>query len=394
MNLEEGFKKISGTLEVEIEGFFTERYINLCKINNIKIWNIQTVCGGIVRFCIAIKDFKKLRKISKKTKCKVRILNKKGLYFKVFKYRKRRIAVLLIALFLAFCIASTSFIWNIEIIGNSYIPTEDIYKALSESGISIGKNKIGLKTKKVITNLRVILPDIAWVGIDIEGTNAYINIVEKTKLPDSAVNENAIGDIISDKSGIIEKIIVENGTAILKAGDYIEDGRILIEGKMYSDSLGIRDVTAKGIILLNTEYEYKSEYTYSIQEKQYTGKVKYSIGIDINNKENYINYLDKSLKYDIIKKGKCVNLFGNSISFNLYEFSIYNLVEKQITKEEILEKAKIDAQNYIESEVLPKTKNSHVKSSDVIVDYEDDERISVRVIYQISEEVGYFRERI
>ena len=39
MNLEEGIKKISGTVEVEVQGFFTERYINLCKINNINIWN-------------------------------------------------------------------------------------------------------------------------------------------------------------------------------------------------------------------------------------------------------------------------------------------------------------------------------------------------------------------
>ena len=90
MNLEEGIKKISGTVEVEVQGFFTERYINLCKINNINIWNIKTIGGGIVRFSIAIKDFKKLRKISKKTKCKVKILKKEGIYFKLFKYRKRR----------------------------------------------------------------------------------------------------------------------------------------------------------------------------------------------------------------------------------------------------------------------------------------------------------------
>ena len=74
MNLEEGIKKINGTVEVEVVGFFTERYINLCKINNIKIWNIQTIGSGIVRFNIAIKDFKQLRKITKKTKCKVKIL--------------------------------------------------------------------------------------------------------------------------------------------------------------------------------------------------------------------------------------------------------------------------------------------------------------------------------
>lgn len=302
MNLEEGIKKINGTVEVEVVGFFTERYINLCKINNIKIWNIQTIGSGIVRFNIAIKDFKQLRKITKKTKCKVKILNKRGLYFKVFKYRKRRVAIFLLGIFVLLCIISTSFIWKIEVIGNSYISTEEVIKALEDTGVYIGKSKLGLQTKKIVTNLRVLLPDAAWIGVDIEGTNIYVNIVEKTRLPDSAVNENSIGDIVSDKSGIIEKIIAENGTPILSAGEYVEEGRILIEGKIYSDLLETKDVSAKGLIVLKTEYEYKGDYNYIVQEKEYTGKTKYSIGISINNKENYINYLDKSLKYDTIQR--------------------------------------------------------------------------------------------
>lgn len=393
MNLEEGIKKINGTVEVEIQGFFTERYINLCKINNIKVWDIKTIGGGIVRFCIAIKDFKKLRPITKKTKCKVKILSKNGIYFKLFKYRKRRLAFLLLAAFIALCVISTTFIWNVEIIGNTYISSEEIYNALDESGISIGKNKIGVNTKKIITNLRVLVPDIAWAGIDIEGTNVYVNIVEKTKLPDSAINENSIGDIISDKSGIIEKIVAENGTPILSAGEYVEEGRILIEGKIYSNTLETKNVTAKGIVTLNTEYEYKKEYNFKVDEKQYNGKVKYSIGVDINNNENYINYLDKSLKYDIIKNSSSISFFGNTISFSLYKFNIYNLVEKQITKEEIIEKAKLDAQDYINNEVLPKTRNAKINGSDVIIDYEDEEKISLRVVYSITEEIGYFRER-
>jgi sporulation protein YqfD len=315
------------------------------------------------------------------------------LYFKFFKYRKRKIAIFLVLFFLICCVSANTFIWNIEITGNSYIKTEDIYNALNESGISVGKNKIGLKTKDIITNLRVIIPDIAWAGIDIEGTNAYVNIVEKTKLPESAKSEESIGDIISDKSGIIEKIVVENGTPILQAGDYVESGRILIEGKIYSDTLGIKDVTAKGIINLITEYEYKADYTYKVYDKQYTGKVKYSVGVDINNKENYINYLDKSLKYDIIKNSSDINLLGNKIAFSLYKFNIYNLVEKQITKEDIIEKAKSDSLEYINNEILPNAKNASIDSYEIIIDYEDEEKISLRVVYKIIEEVGYFRER-
>ena len=103
----------------------------------------------------------------------------------------------------------------------------------------------------------------------------------------------------------------------------MEEGRILIEGKIYSEFLETKDVTAKGTVLLKTQYEYKNEYDYNVQEKEYTGKNKYNIGIGINGKENYINYLDKSINYDIIKSSKDINLFGNNISFILYRFDIY-----------------------------------------------------------------------
>ena len=394
MELEEGIKRIKGVVEVEIQGFFTERFINLCRINNIKIWNIKNVVNGIVRFSIAIKDFKKIKPISKKTKCKVKIISKKGVYFKLFKYRKRSLAFILILLFLILSTLSTTFIWNIEVVGNMYIPTENIYSALKDSGLYVGRNKIGLKTKKVINEMRVELTDIAWMGIEIDGTHAKVKVVEKTKLPESAVNENTIGDIVSDKSGVIEKIVVENGTAILEAGDYVEEGRILIEGKIYSKFLEPKDVSAKGIVTVKRQYEYKKEYPYTVMEKEYNKKAKYSIGFTLNDKENYINYLDKSLKYDIIKNSKEISIFNNKLSLTLYRFNIYD--EKSITRsdEQIEELARNEAQDYIEKTVLPDLRSPKITNKELIIDSKDEDKICVRMVYDIVEEIGYFKERV
>lgn len=394
MELEDGIKRIKGIVEVEIQGFFTERFINLCRINNIKIWNIKNVVNGIVRFSIAIKDFKKIKPISKKTKCKVKIISKKGVYFKLFKYRKRSLAFILILLFLILSTLSTTFIWNIEVVGNMYIPTENIYSALKDSGLYVGRNKIGLKTKKVINEMRVELTDIAWMGIEIDGTHAKVKVVEKTKLPESAVNENTIGDIVSDKSGVIEKIVVENGTAILEAGDYVEEGRILIEGKIYSKFLEPKDVSAKGIVTVKRQYEYKKEYPYTVMEKEYNKKAKYSIGFTLNDKENYINYLDKSLKYDIIKNSKEISIFNNKLSLTLYRFNIYD--EKSITRsdEQIEELARNEAQDYIEKTVLPDLRSPKITNKELIIDSKDEDKICVRMVYDIVEEIGYFKERV
>ena len=104
MKLNDEIKNIYGIVEVEVEGFFTERYINLCRINNVSVWDIVTKSNGIIIFKMFAKDFKKLRTINRKTKCKSKILKKKGVYFNYYRYRKRRFVIILVALFLVISI--------------------------------------------------------------------------------------------------------------------------------------------------------------------------------------------------------------------------------------------------------------------------------------------------
>ena len=249
-----------------------------------------------------------------------------------------------------------------------------------------------ITSESISTALRAAAESVVKKGLPVP--QAKVKVVEKTKLPESAVNENAIGDIVSDKSGVIEKIVVENGTAILEVGDYVEEGRILIEGKIYGKFLEPKDVSAKGIVTVKRQYEYKKEYPYTVMEKEYNKKAKYSIGFTLNDKENYINYLDKSLKYDIIKNSKEISIFNNKLSLTLYRFNIYD--EKSITRsdEEIEELAKNEAQEYIEKTVLPDLRSPKITNKELIIDSKDEDKVCVRMVYDIVEEIGYFKERV
>lgn len=391
MKLNDEIKNIYGIVEVEVEGFFTERYINLCRINNVSVWDIVTKSNGIIIFKMFAKDFKKLRAINRKTKCKSKILKKKGVYFNYFRYRKRRFVIILVALFLVISIISTKFIWKINVTGNSKISDEQVIDVLRNYGVHIGKCVLGINTRDIVKNLRASLEDATWIGVDIDGVTLDVEIVEKTTAQMEAKYQN--GDILTSKAGIISKIVAENGTPISNVGDYIEKDRIVIEGKIYTRTNEILDVEAKGSVFVENEYVFSNTYSYKQFNKKYTGKEKYSIGVDINNKEKYINYLDKSLKYDIIKNSSDIKLFGNTISFCSYKFLIYELEEYYLSKEEIMDMAKSDAKNFLYNDILPNCKDAEVLTEDIEVTYEDEEKISLNVIYKINEEVGYFKGR-
>lgn len=392
MGLSNNIQNIKGVVTVQIEGFFTERFINLCRINNIKIWDIRTIVKGVVRFKISIEDFKKLRPVARKTKCSVKIKQKEGLYFKFFKYRKRKIVFLLIAMAIVLTIAFSMFIWNINIEGNDNIDKQEVINKLKSSGLYVGKCKIGLDKKEIVNNLRVNMQDISWAGIEIDGTLATVKLVEKTKLEENDIQNNKIGDIVANKEGVITRIVPENGTALLNEKSYVQKGNILIEGRMYSKFLEPYNVTAKGIVKADCNYTYEKDYLYKETNKNYTGKTKYTVGITINQKEIMLNYLNKNKKYDINKSAKNFKIFGIEISFDMYKCVEYDEVEINKTKEELLEESNNDIDLYLNNNILKNTVNGVLVNKE-IENVELENGFKTKVTYTVNEEIGEFVER-
>ncbi len=392
MKLGDKAKNITGTLTVEVEGFFIERFLNLCKINNIKIWNIRNIVSGIARFNIHISDFKKIRSIVKKTKCKVKIKDKKGIYFKVFRYRKRKVLGFLTIVLIFLFIISTCFIWEINISGNSKVSTDIIKEKFKESGVYVGKFKIGMNKSEVLKDVRSLLPEITWIGLEIRGTELDIKVVEKVMLEDKDKQDNRLGDIVSTCEGVITKIIAENGTVALKEGSYVQEGSLLIEGKIYSKILGEELVHAKGIIRVNTEYIFEKEYKFNTIEKEYVGKNKHTLGFSVNSKEIYINYLNNGKKYDKLKESKSFNVFGNNITLDWYTFNEYKEKEVTNSKEDLLDLANKDSNIYINEIIKGVDTGNLIDEKEEVV--ESSESLIYKKIFTVNERIGKFVERM
>ena len=99
-------KYILGYVRITVEGYYIERFINICTTSKILIWNLKREKGVRLYLNIGIKDFFEAVKIAKKLKCKVKITQKRGIPFLVHKYKKRKIFVItfLIILFFNFLV--------------------------------------------------------------------------------------------------------------------------------------------------------------------------------------------------------------------------------------------------------------------------------------------------
>lgn len=233
---------ICGYVNISVEGYFIERFINMCISKRILLWNTKREKSTYLQTNISIKNFKRIKEIAKKTKCRATINRKKGLPFILNRYKKRKIFIVALILITTSILMTSRYIWNIEIQGNERIETEEILAQLNEKGIIIGAKKSKIDTEEIIRQIRLKRDDIAWMSIDLNGTNAIIKIVENTGKPE-IVNKNDYCNIVANKSGVITKINAKSGTPVVKVGDVVTkdtilvgrmDGRKIYRNKIYS----------------------------------------------------------------------------------------------------------------------------------------------------------------
>ncbi len=214
------YRYILGTVDIVVEGFFIERFINICKTENIILWSSKMEKGTILKAKINKSDFKNLRHIAKRTSCRVSLEGKSGLPFVIKKYKKRKIFAIALLVIAIFSFVITRFIWNIEISGAQNISREEILSDLAKYGIKEGKLKVNLDLEEIKNEIRLNRDDLAWIGIDMKGTNVIVTIVEAIQEPE-IIDENAPCNIVADKNGTISKMVVRNGTARVNVGDVV-----------------------------------------------------------------------------------------------------------------------------------------------------------------------------
>lgn len=305
------FNYIFGFINITVEGFFTERFINTCINNKIFLWSIKRKSSTLLTVNVNINNFKKIHAIARKTKCKVKINAKKGLPIIFHKYRKRKLFVfLLIPVFFVILIAST-YIWNIEIIGAENIDISELLTQLNEEGIKVGNKKSSVNSKNAINSIRLKRNDIAWLSIDMKGTNVIVTLVQAEEKP-KIIDKNEYCNIVAKERGMITKITADAGTAIVKVGDIVEEGDVLIGGYMQGKYTDTRYVHSKGEVKAKVWYTKKSISGCTREISEETGLKKSRYTLNINNfKINLYKTLPNFENCDTIIETNKIKLFSN-----------------------------------------------------------------------------------
>ena len=381
------FGYVIGYLCVTVEGYYIERFINMCRSNKITIWNLKRKKDIQLNFRIGIHDFKEVCKLAQKTKCKIKINSKRGVPFLIHRYQKRKIFFILLLVIVMLTILSSNFVWNVEIREENGKELENIENDIIKAGLEIGKWKTKVNTKEIIHKIRLQRNDIAWMGIELKGTNAIVKIVKADEKPE-ILNDEEYCSIMSDKAGIITKINAQTGTANVKVGDTVNIGDILINGWMEGKYTGIRYVHAKGEVQAKVWHTKYINIPYHATEKEETGNIENQYTIKFNNfKINLPKKLSKFEIYDTIETENKIKLFSDfylPISILKTTYKEVKQTKKTYEVEEAKNLGIEQLQEKLEEEI--EDKESIVGKN--INTYEKEDSIDIYVTYEVLENIG------
>ena len=203
-------KYLIGYINVKIEGYSIERFMNKCVNNKILFWNIKREKSTIAYMNVGMKDFETLCNFAQDTQCQIQVQHKRGLPFVLQKYKKRKIFFIIILLIILCLVVLSRFVWNIQIEGLNKIQEAEISELLNSKGLKTGTLKDKIDKQKIINEIRLERRDIAWIGISVDGTNAVVKIVEAEAKPE-IINEEDYCNIVATKDAQIVKISAQTG---------------------------------------------------------------------------------------------------------------------------------------------------------------------------------------
>lgn len=348
-------KYLRGYVKIKIEGYSPERLLNLCNANQMLVWGIEKK-GQTFELYVGIREFKRLRPFARKTSTKITILEKHGLPFFLHRFRKRKMFFVGMILCLSCIHVISLFVWNIHFEGNLTQSNEELLDYLESLGVEHGTLKSKVICEEIETCFRTKYPNMLWVSAEMRGTRIIIQIKENEDediVSKIAIKETEPESIISEHEGVIESMIVRQGTPVVSIGDEVAEGQILVEGyyPIKNDAGEIvryEGVAADADIFLIVKEEYRDSFSMEYIIREYTEKKRLGFKVYFGEKCFEFQPKIKFKTYEIVTDKKEIHMTENfylPFSIEFLWFLEYIPKTNSYTEEEIKELANFRYQN-------------------------------------------------
>lgn len=303
------YEYLRGSYTVTARAESVCRALNVLMKNNVPFYGVKAEGGGLVGFCLEPDAFRKYIALTAEMTIEDERVTRRGLFAFASGY-KMRIGFFIGAVLCAALLAASSFfVWDINVTGQTGLSEKEILKTLEGYGLYIGAYIPNIDTMRLENELVIDTEELSYASINLRGTVAEV-VVRERKEKD-VENISLPSNLVANCDGQIESIEVRGGMPTVKKGQIVKKGQLLVSGVIDSQAVGYRLVRARGEIYARISRSFTAEVPLVQEKKSRTGEKKTRVTIRFFAKKiNLFSNNDISFeKYDTIEEEKRLCLF-------------------------------------------------------------------------------------
>lgn len=265
----------AGQVRIRVRGPSVERFLNVCVRGGVSLWQVARPAPDELTARLSLADFRRLRRLMGRTGCRVHVTGRSGGPFWLRRMQKRwMLTAGALALALVLFVLH-SFLWVLEVQAAPGVPVGKLRALLQEQGVYTGAWLASIDVDQVRAALQTSMPEAGVITFVKTGGAMRVSAERAVPTPELR-DEQAMTGLVAARSGVVTRVEVTGGQALVQAGDVVVQGQALAspivpptrEGGAYHRA------PAHGRVLAQTEHRAALLCPTTRCGKRYTGRTR------------------------------------------------------------------------------------------------------------------------
>ena len=261
-----------------IEGLNLDRFINSMKNKGITLYNIKKTSNKRLIVSVSYQESKIFFANAKELCYNIKKINEKGIGLPLIKMW-RGVGVLVGAII--FCLSTFFFndlIYEISFSGSGSVYKREVLRYLNSVGVKKNQRFSNFDFERIEDGVLADNKNLSFVAIEKHGNTLLVDLALATDSVDRL--DGNVYSLISTVNGVIEKLNVYRGTALVKKGDYVKKGDLIVDGYMT-----VKEQVVKINVLASLSIIAEELFTYSSKEDNQENKAELLARANFTDKE-------------------------------------------------------------------------------------------------------------
>lgn len=222
-----------GWVAFEAEGGMPAALLDAAAKSDVALWSIQRK-GLVLRAICRAKDYARLRRPARRAGMRLHVAKRRGFPFFLarFAHRWGLLAGGVVSALLLYLLSGR--IWSVSVSGNAAVSEETIRQMVAQWGVTVGAPIEELDINRIRLQALSQIDGVAWLTVNLEGSVARVELLE-SDTPPTILETDTPSNLVAKHDGWIRSMTVYSGESVVKPGDAVTAGTLLVSGASIGD---------------------------------------------------------------------------------------------------------------------------------------------------------------